>query len=76
MIYNIKENSLLDKIGKTIIKEVSTKSKSFHEKNNEIISLIISKDLNDKENKYLIFSSFKTSFKIEKNLINENNSQL
>ena len=72
MIYNIKENSLLDKIGKTIIKEVSTKSKSFHEKNNEIISLIISKDLNDKENKYLIFSSFK----IEKDVINENNSQL
>jgi len=28
----IKENSLLDKISKTIIKEVNTKSKSFHEK--------------------------------------------
>ena len=72
----IKENSVLDKIGKTIIKEVNTKSKTFNEKNNEIISLIISKDTNDKDNKYLIFSSFKTSFKIEKDLINENNSEI
>ena len=70
----IKENSLLDKISKNIIKEVNLNEKRFLEKNNEIISLIICKDEFDKtNNNYLIFSSYKTSFKIEKDLINKEN---
>ncbi len=70
----IKENSLLDKISKNIIKEVNLNEKRFIEKNNEIISLIICKDKYDKtNNNYSILSSYKTSFKIEKDLINKEN---
>ena len=73
----IRENSLIDNISKIIIKEVILNGKKFNEKNNEITSLIISKDgiSNDNNNKnnYIILSSLKTSFKIEKDIINEEN---
>ena len=70
----IRENSVIDNILKTIIKEVNLNDKKFNEKNNEIISLIISKNGNlDNINNYIIFSSFKSSFKIEKDIINEEN---
>ena len=73
----IKENSLLDKISKTVIKEIKLKDKIFNEKNNEIISLIIAKDeIDEKSNNFLIFSSFRTSFQIEKDLINEKDSKI
>ena len=70
----IKENSLLDKISKNIIKEVKLYDKTFYDKNNEITSLIICKDEFDKNNNnFIIFSSYKASFKMEKDLINTKN---
>ena len=69
----IRENSLVEQISKNVIKEVNLKEKKFYEKNNEIISLVISKDELNKDNNYYIFYSFKTSFNIEKDLINKKN---
>ena len=72
----IRENSLIDQVSKTIIKEVTLKDKIFNQKSNEIISLIKTKDdIVENNNNYLIFSSFRTSFQIEKDLINEKDSK-
>ena len=70
----MKEKSLLDQIGNNIIKDVNLKDKYFIEKNIEIISLIITKD--ETNINYLVFSSFRTSYQIEKDLINEKNSSI
>ena len=70
----IKENSILEQISKTVIKEVNLNYKKFNEKSNEMVSLIISKDETVKDtNNYIIFSSFRSSFKLEKDIINESN---
>ena len=70
----IKENSLIGQISKNIIKEVNLNDKKFYDKNNEILSILILKDELDKNNNnYFIFSSFKSSFKIERDLINPKN---
>ena len=70
----MKEKSLLEKFSKNIIKEVNLTDKYFIEKNIEIISLIIAKD--EVDFNYIVFSSFRTSFQIEKDLINGKNSSL
>jgi len=72
----LKENSLYEQISKNIIKEVYLKSKTFIEKNKEISTLLIEKNLSNQENnniKYNIISTLKNSLILVKDSLNESN---